>query len=144
MRRALRLAARGRYRVSPNPQVGAVLVRDGRRVGEGWHRAVGGPHAEVEALREAGAAARGATLVVTLEPCRHHGRTPPCVDALLAAGVSRVVAAHPDPDARMRGGGFAALREAGVEVASGLLADEAIRLNLRYLVPKLLGGRRSR
>lgn len=139
MRRALTLAARGRYRTSPNPMVGAVVVRDGARVGEGWHRAVGGPHAEVEALREAGEAARGATVVVTLEPCRHHGRTPPCVDALVAAGVQRVIVGHLDPDERMRGGGVEALRRAGIDVATGLLADEAIRLNLRYLVPKLLG-----
>ncbi|HYX22957.1 MAG TPA: deaminase, partial [Thermoanaerobaculia bacterium] len=101
LRRALRLAARGRYRTSPNPRVGAVLVRHGEKgevVGSGWHRQVGGPHAEVEALREAGERARGATLYVTLEPCAHHGRTPPCADAVVAAGVARVVACHGDPD----------------------------------------------
>ncbi|MCL4837997.1 MAG: bifunctional diaminohydroxyphosphoribosylaminopyrimidine deaminase/5-amino-6-(5-phosphoribosylamino)uracil reductase RibD [Thermoanaerobaculia bacterium] len=139
MRRALALAARGRYRTSPNPMVGAVVLRDGRRVGEGYHRRVGGPHAEVEALAAAGAAARAATLFVTLEPCDHHGRTPPCTEAILAAGVVRVVAAHRDPDPRVRGAGLARLRAAGVEVEEGPLAAEAVRLNLRYLVPKLLG-----
>jgi diaminohydroxyphosphoribosylaminopyrimidine deaminase/5-amino-6-(5-phosphoribosylamino)uracil reductase len=114
--------------------VGAVLVRDGAVVGEGFHARVGGPHAELAALAAAGERAAGATLYVTLEPCCHHGRTPPCVDALLAAGVTRVVACHLDPDPRVRGAGFAALRGAGVEVESGLLAEEAARLNLRYLV----------
>ena len=96
--------------------VGAVLTRDGEVVGSGWHRQVGGPHAEVEALREAGERARGATLYVTLEPCSHFGRTPPCADAVLAAGISRVVACHGDPDPRVSGRGFQKLREAGVEV----------------------------
>lgn len=134
MRRALRLAARGRYRVSPNPMVGAVLVRDGEVVGSGWHRQVGGPHAEIEAFREAGDRARGATLYVTLEPCSHHGRTPPCAAAVLAAGVARVVACHGDPDPRVSGRGFEKLRQGGVEVEVGLLAEEAVRLNLRFLV----------
>src|SRR5690606_27374666 len=97
MRRALALAVRGQGRVEPNPMVGCVLVRAGRIVGEGYHRRYGGPHAEVEALRQAGARARGATAYVTLEPCCHHGKTPPCTDALLAAGVTRVVAALRDP-----------------------------------------------
>ena len=140
MRRALALAARGRYRTSPNPMVGAVLLRDGVRVGEGFHRRVGGPHAEIEALAAAGPeAARGATLFVTLEPCAHPGRTPPCTEAIVAAGIARVVVAHRDPDPRVRGAGLARLRAAGIEIEEGRLAAEAVRLNLRYLVPKLLG-----
>lgn len=139
LRRALRLAARGRYRTSPNPCVGAVLVRDGAVVGEGWHRRVGGPHAEGEALAAAGERARGTTLYSNLEPCCHHGRTPPCTDALLAAGVARVVASHSDPDPRVGGRGFARLREAGVEVEVGALAREAAALNLPFLTAKTLG-----
>src|SRR5262249_54861551 len=127
------------YRTSPNPMVGALVVRDGRVVGRGWHRAVGGPHAEVFALAEAGELARGATLFVTLEPCAHHGRTPPCADAVVAAGIARVVACHRDPDPRVAGQGFERLRAAGVEVEVGLLAAEAVRLNLGYLVPAVLG-----
>lgn len=133
LRRALRLAARGRYRTSPNPMVGALVVRDGEVVAEGYHRQVGGPHAEVEALRRAGARARGATLYVTLEPCDHHGRTPPCSEAVIAAGVRRVVACHRDPDPRVGGRGFARLRSAGVEVEWGPLAAAAVELNWRYL-----------
>lgn len=133
LRRALRLAARGRYRTSPNPMVGAVLVRGGEVVGEGYHRRVGGPHAEVEALRRAGARARGATLYVTLEPCNHHARTPPCTAALIAAGVRRVVACHRDPDPRTAGGGFTRLRAAGIEVGQGPLAAAAVELNWRFL-----------
>ena len=139
LRRALRLAARGRYRTAPNPRVGAVLVRDGAVVGEGWHRRVGGPHAEGEALAAAGERARGATLYTNLEPCCHHGRTPPCTDALLAAGVARVVASHHDPDPRVASRGFARLREAGVEVEVGALAREAAALNLPFLTAKTLG-----
>ncbi len=143
LRRALRLAARGRYRTSPNPNVGAVLVRDGEVVGSGWHRQAGGPHAEVEALREAGAhsedAARGATLFVTLEPCAHHGRTPPCADAVIAAGIARVVACHRDPDPRVSGEGFAKLRAAGIAVESGFLVEEAVKLNLAFLIAATLG-----
>jgi len=114
-------------------------VRDGEIVGSGWHRQVGGPHAEAEALAEAGDRARGATLYVTLEPCAHHGRTPPCADAVVAAGVARVVACHGDPDSRVGGKGFAKLREAGIEVEVGVLAEEAARLNLHFLVAATLG-----
>lgn len=133
LRRALALAARGRATTSPNPMVGAVVVREGREVGAGWHRRVGGPHAEVEALRAAGEAARGADLFVTLEPCSHHGRTPPCADAVVEAGIRRVVACHGDPDPRVAGAGFARLRAAGVEVRCGVLVERAVRLNWRFL-----------
>jgi diaminohydroxyphosphoribosylaminopyrimidine deaminase / 5-amino-6-(5-phosphoribosylamino)uracil reductase len=108
-------------------------------VGSGWHRQVGGPHAEIEALREAGDRARGATLFVTLEPCSHHGRTPPCADAVVAAGIARVVACHGDPNPKVAGRGFARLREAGIEVESGFLVEEAVRLNLPFLTANVLG-----
>lgn len=133
------LARRGRYTVAPNPRVGAVIERDGAIVGEGWHERPGGPHAEIAALAAAGDRARGATMYVTLEPCLHHGRTPPCVDALLAAGIARLVACHRDPDPRVAGGGFERLRAAGVEVAVGELAREARLLNLPFLVSRVLG-----
>jgi diaminohydroxyphosphoribosylaminopyrimidine deaminase / 5-amino-6-(5-phosphoribosylamino)uracil reductase len=119
--------------------VGALVVRGGEVVGSGWHRQVGGPHAEIEALGEAGSRARGADLYVTLEPCSHFGRTPPCVDAVLAAGIARVVACHRDPNPLVAGRGFARLREAGVAVEVGTLAAEAIRLNLRFLIATTLG-----
>lgn len=120
--------------------VGALVVAgDGEVVGSGWHRQVGGPHAEVGALAAAGERARGATLYVTLEPCAHHGRTPPCVEAVLAAGVARVVACHGDPDPRVAGRGFARLREAGVAVEVGTLAEAAVRLNLRFLIAATTG-----
>jgi len=138
MRRALALAARGRFTTAPNPRVGAVLVRDGRVVGEGFHRRAGEPHAEVHALAGAGEAARGGTLYVTLEPCAHFGRTPPCVDALLAAGVARVVASHRDPNPATAGKGFERLRAAGVEVETGAGAEAAIALNLPFLASQLL------
>src|SRR5579884_2072804 len=125
MRRALELAERGRGYVEPNPLVGAVVVRDGVMVGEGWHQKYGGPHAEVHALAAAGDAARGATLYVTLEPCCHHGKTPPCTDAILRAGIRRVVAAMTDPFPKVAGGGLAQLRGAGLEVEAGLLEAEA-------------------
>jgi diaminohydroxyphosphoribosylaminopyrimidine deaminase/5-amino-6-(5-phosphoribosylamino)uracil reductase len=118
--------------------VGAVLVKDGEIAGSGWHRQVGGPHAEVEALRRAGDRAHGATLYVTLEPCAHHGRTPPCAEAVIAAGVARVVACHRDPDPRVSGRGFEKLRAAGIHVEVGELAREAVRLNLRFLVAATL------
>jgi diaminohydroxyphosphoribosylaminopyrimidine deaminase/5-amino-6-(5-phosphoribosylamino)uracil reductase len=114
-------------------------VRGGEVVGSGWHRQFGGPHAETEALAEAGERAGGATLYVTLEPCAHHGHTPPCADAVVAAGVARVVACHGDPDPRVGGRGFARLREAGIEVEVGILAEEAVRLNLAFLVTATLG-----
>lgn len=132
MQRALRLARRGRGQVAPNPLVGCVLVRDGDTVGEGWHRAYGGPHAEVEALRAAGEHARGATAYVTLEPCNHWGKTPPCVDALLGAGVARVVAAVRDP-LPVAAGGAERLRGGGVDVEFGTLGDEAAELNAPFL-----------
>jgi diaminohydroxyphosphoribosylaminopyrimidine deaminase / 5-amino-6-(5-phosphoribosylamino)uracil reductase len=114
--RALELAERGRGGTAPNPVVGAVLVRDDAVVGEGWHERAGGPHAEIVALEAAGEDARGATLYVSLEPCAHHGRTPPCADALVAAGVARVVAAVGDPSQKTNGAGFERLQAAGVEV----------------------------
>ncbi len=133
MRRALTLAARGRGFVEPNPMVGCVIVRRERIVGEGYHRRFGGPHAEVHALRDAGPAARGATCYVTLEPCCHFGKTPPCTDALIAAGVTQVIVAMRDPFPKVRGKGFSQLKEAGIRVSVGLLQDEALRLNAPYL-----------
>lgn len=132
LREALALAERGRGTTHPNPKVGAVLVKRGRVVGRGWHRRAGGPHAEVEALRQAGAAARGATLYVTLEPCNHFGRTPPCVDQVVAAGVGRVVIAIADPNPRVHGRGVRALRRQGLMTEVGLLAREARDLNAGY------------
>ena len=128
MRRALALAERGRFTVSPNPLVGCVLVRDGEAVGEGWHERAGGPHAEVAALRAAGSCAEGATAYVTLEPCAHTGRTGPCTDALVEAGVTRVVAAVADPHP-LALGGAARLRAAGVDVRTGVCEGEARRQN---------------
>lgn len=127
--RALALAERGRGLVSPNPMVGAVVVVEGRILGEGHHEGPGRPHAEVIALREAGEAARGATLYVSLEPCDHHGRTGPCTEAIVGAGIARVVAAMRDPYPIVDGRGFAKLRAAGVEVIEGVHRDEAERLN---------------
>jgi diaminohydroxyphosphoribosylaminopyrimidine deaminase/5-amino-6-(5-phosphoribosylamino)uracil reductase len=132
MARALRLAERGLYTSSPNPRVGCVLVRDGKAVGEGWHERTGEPHAEAHALRAAGDAARGATAYITLEPCSHHGRTPPCADALIQAGVARVVAAMQDPNPQVAGQGFTVLRAAGIEVASGLMEASARELNIGF------------
>jgi len=132
LREALALAERGRGTTHPNPKVGAVLVRGRRVVGRGWHRRAGGPHAEVEALRQAGKRARGSTLYVTLEPCNHFGRTPPCVDQVVAAGVRRVVIAVADPNPRVRGKGVRALRQAGIATEVGRLAAEAKELNAGY------------
>lgn len=129
MRAALALARRGLGVVWPNPAVGCVLVKDGRVVGRGWTQPGGRPHAETEALRRAGAAAAGATAYVTLEPCAHHGKTPPCADALVAAGVARVVVACADPDPRVSGRGLARLGEAGIAVTPGVAEEEALRLN---------------
>jgi diaminohydroxyphosphoribosylaminopyrimidine deaminase/5-amino-6-(5-phosphoribosylamino)uracil reductase len=140
MSRALQLAALGRDTTTPNPRVGCVIVRADAVVGEGWHRRAGEPHAEVHALGMAGAAARGATAYVSLEPCNHHGRTPPCSDALIAAGVGRVVAAMEDPNPRVAGQGLGRLREAGVPVECGLLADEARELNIGF-VSRMARGR---
>jgi len=133
MARALQLAARGIYSTHPNPSVGCVIVADGTVVGEGWHRQAGGPHAEVFALRQAGERARGATAYVTLEPCSHHGRTPPCADALVAAGVARVLVAMQDPNPRVAGQGLQRLREAGIAVEAGLLEGQARALNPGFI-----------
>ena len=136
MRRALELALSAWGRVAPNPMVGAVVVRDGVAVGEGAHLEYGRAHAEVVALAAAGAAARGATLVVSLEPCAHHGKTPPCTEAILAAGVARVVAAIRDPDRDARGG-LDVLARAGVDVTAGLMQEEAAALNAPFLFSRL-------
>ena len=132
MAQALRLAERGLYGTSPNPRVGCVLVAGDRLVGSGWHRRAGEPHAEVHALREAGEAARGATAYVTLEPCSHHGRTPPCAEALVEAGVARVVVAVQDPNPQVAGEGIEKLRAAGIVVESGLMEAEARELNTGF------------
>lgn len=133
MARALTLARRGLYSVDPNPRVGCVLVREGAIVGEGWHERAGEAHAEVIALAAAGRQARGATVYVTLEPCCHYGRTPPCTEALLQAGVARVAAAMRDPNPQVAGQGLAILREAGVAVDCGLLEAEARALNPGFI-----------
>lgn len=143
MARALRLAERGLYSTTPNPRVGCVIVGQGRVLGEGWHVRAGEQHAEVAALRAVRAAgndARGATAYVTLEPCSHHGRTPPCAEALLAAGVSRVVAALQDPNPQVAGSGLARLRAGGVLAECGLLSDEARELNVGF-VSRMTRGR---
>ena len=140
MARALRLAERGAYTTKPNPMVGCVIAQGDAVVGDGWHQRAGEPHAEVFALQAAGERARGATAYVTLEPCAHHGRTPPCCDALIAAGVARVVAAMRDPFAQVDGAGFERLRAAGVAVEQGLMESDARRLNRGY-VSRLVRGR---
>jgi len=140
MQAALDLARRGLGNVWPNPAVGCVLVRDGRTVGRGWTQPGGRPHAETEALARAGAAASGATAYVTLEPCAHHGKTPPCAEALLAAGIARVVAAVEDPDPRVAGQGLARLGAAGIAVSHGLCAAEAAEVNAGFFL-RLRAGR---
>jgi diaminohydroxyphosphoribosylaminopyrimidine deaminase/5-amino-6-(5-phosphoribosylamino)uracil reductase len=133
MQRALELAARGEGCVEPNPMVGCVIAKDERIVGEGWHQHFGGPHAEIEALNAAADAAQDATMYVTLEPCCHQGKTPPCTDAILAAGIRRVVIARRDPFPEVDGGGLRILQDAKIEVELGILQDEARRLNAPYL-----------
>lgn len=133
MARALILARRGLYTTDPNPRVGCVIVNNGRVVGEGWHERAGQAHAEIRALQQAGAAARGATVYLTLEPCCHHGRTPPCSAALIAAGIGRLVAAMRDPNPRVAGQGFAQLQQSGVAVESGLLQAEAQAINPGFI-----------
>jgi diaminohydroxyphosphoribosylaminopyrimidine deaminase/5-amino-6-(5-phosphoribosylamino)uracil reductase len=133
MGQALALAQYARGRTSPNPMVGAVIVRDGRVVGEGWHRQAGTPHAEIHALRQAGDLAYNASIYVTLEPCSHHGRTGPCVEALIAAGIKKVIIAMTDPNPLVAGQGISKLREAGIEVIEGVLANEAAKLNETFI-----------
>jgi diaminohydroxyphosphoribosylaminopyrimidine deaminase / 5-amino-6-(5-phosphoribosylamino)uracil reductase len=140
MRRALELAERGLYTTTPNPRVGCVVVLDGEIVGEGWHERAGEPHAEVKALRAAGAKAQGATVYVTLEPCSHHGRTPPCDQALISARVARVMAAMRDPNPLVGGRGLEAIRAAGIAVESGIMQNEALELNVGF-VARMTRGR---
>jgi len=133
MARALQLAARGRYTTMPNPAVGCVIASGDRVIGEGWHERAGEPHAEIHALSEAGGAAKGATAYVTLEPCGHHGRTPPCVEALILAGISRVVYAMVDPNPEVAGAGLEKLRRAGITVDGPVLEDQARELNRGFI-----------
>ena len=140
MARALELAERGLYTATPNPRVGCVIVREGAVAGEGWHERAGAPHAEVNALAAAGARARGATAYVSLEPCVHQGRTGPCAEALIKAGIARVVAALEDPNPQVAGKGLARLREKGIDVACGLLENEARDMNVGF-VSRMTRGR---
>ncbi|MBK1650120.1 bifunctional diaminohydroxyphosphoribosylaminopyrimidine deaminase/5-amino-6-(5-phosphoribosylamino)uracil reductase RibD [Rhabdochromatium marinum] len=140
MAQALRLAERGLYTTDPNPRVGCVIARDGQVIAQAWHARAGEPHAEPLALEQAGPDARGATVYVTLEPCCHHGRTPPCTEALIKAGVARVVVAMQDPNPRVAGQGIAGLRAAGIEVDTGLMQDEALALNPGF-VQRMQQGR---
>jgi len=133
MQHALRLAERGLYTTDPNPRVGCVIVKDDEIVGEGWHRRAGEPHAEILALQQAGTRAAGATVYVTLEPCSHHGKTPPCADALLDAGIARVFAATRDPNPEVAGSGFERLKNGGVEVLTGLLEQAARAVNPGFI-----------
>jgi diaminohydroxyphosphoribosylaminopyrimidine deaminase/5-amino-6-(5-phosphoribosylamino)uracil reductase len=137
MKMALALAARGLGQVAPNPAVGCVIVKDGIVIGRGWTQAGGRPHAETEALKRAGAAARGATAYVTLEPCAHHGKTPPCAEALIGAGIARVVGAISDPDPRVAGKGFEMLVKAGIEVEEEVCATEARHINEGFFLKVL-------
>jgi diaminohydroxyphosphoribosylaminopyrimidine deaminase/5-amino-6-(5-phosphoribosylamino)uracil reductase len=133
MAQALQLAQKGLYSTSPNPRVGCIVVRDGEVVGSGWHQRAGGPHAEVNALAAAGSAAQGAVAYVTLEPCSHHGRTPPCAEALIRAGIARVIVSMEDPNPLVAGKGVALLRQAGVKVAVGLMETQAKALNAGFI-----------
>jgi len=133
MNRALRLAEQGLYTADPNPRVGCVIVAGGEIVGQGWHRAAGEPHAEVHALQQAGEKTNGATAYVTLEPCSHHGRTPPCADALIAAGVARVVVAMQDPNPKVAGQGLERFKAAGIEVVVGLMQQQSEQLNPGFI-----------
>jgi diaminohydroxyphosphoribosylaminopyrimidine deaminase/5-amino-6-(5-phosphoribosylamino)uracil reductase len=133
MNRAIKLAARGRFTTSPNPNVGCVIVNEGKVVGEGWHQVAGGPHAEVNALKQAGERAKGATCYVTLEPCSHFGKTPPCADALIKAGVGKVIAAMVDPNPQVSGRGLEKLKAAGIETHAGLLRADAQMLNIGFI-----------
>jgi len=140
MARALELAHKGLFTTTPNPRVGCVIVRGEKVVGEGWHEKAGGPHAEINALAAAGAQAAEATAYISLEPCVHHGRTPPCTDALIAARVARVVAAMPDPNPQVAGNGLAALKSAGIRAETGILENEARELNIGF-VSRMTRGR---
>lgn len=133
MQRAIQLAAKGRYTADPNPNVGCVIVRDGEIVGEGWHRRAGEPHAEIHALNQSGERAQGATVYVTLEPCSHTGKTPPCANALVKAGVKKVIAAMMDPNPLVAGRGLIKLHQAGIETDSGLLETQARELNPGFI-----------
>ena len=133
MSQALQLAEKGLYGTSPNPRVGCVIVRDGRVVGSGWHERAGQPHAEINALNAAGATARNATAYVTLEPCSHHGRTPPCAEALINADIAKVVTAMSDPNPLVAGGGYELLKQAGIDVQTGLMEAEAKALNMGFV-----------
>jgi diaminohydroxyphosphoribosylaminopyrimidine deaminase/5-amino-6-(5-phosphoribosylamino)uracil reductase len=139
MARALQLAERGLFTTTPNPRVGCVIVKNGETVGEGWHQKAGSPHAEINALMQAGMAAQGATVYVTLEPCSHHGRTPPCADALIGTGVARVVAAMQDPNPHVSGTGLARLKAAGITVECGLMEAQARELNTGFIKRMVLG-----
>jgi diaminohydroxyphosphoribosylaminopyrimidine deaminase/5-amino-6-(5-phosphoribosylamino)uracil reductase len=139
MARALQLAERGLYTTTPNPRVGCVIVKQGKIIGEGWHVRSGEPHAEIHALMEAGDQARGATAYVTLEPCSHHGRTPPCADALVEAGIARLVASLSDPNPQVSGNGLARLTAAGVETEIGLLEAESRKLNEGFIKRMIYG-----
>ena len=140
MAQALRLAEKGLYTTTPNPRVGCVIVRDGKVVGSGWHECAGEPHAEIHALTQAGELAQGATVYVTLEPCSHHGRTPPCAEALVRAGVGRLVVAMVDPNPQVAGEGLAQLQQAGIQTDIGLLEKEARELNIGF-VSRMTCGR---
>ena len=133
MQRALRLAERGLYTTDPNPRVGCVIVKDNRVIAEGWHRCAGEPHAEILALQQAGDQAAGSTVYITLEPCSHHGKTPPCAEALVSAGVSHVIAAMQDPNPEVAGSGFEHLRQHGIKVSSGLLERAARAINPGFI-----------